>query len=288
MSVRRAWWLCAALALAACEESAVDELDGGMIAPLDARVVAPDASDPPSCGTWIGRDPIRALFVGNSQIAFWDLPRLVSSLSESAPDACPRIEGEGYELGGANLRDLWEQPLLDGRRLPETITDGDYDVIVITESIDLAESLPGFPGLFEDYATRIVELSREVGATPILYATPYVERPDRSGFHAQADPQIALGDGLDVRVAAGGLAWLRVWEELPEIDLYFEDRQHPGFRGSYVSGLVLYAAITGASPIGLTRDPMTRCETVCDDIDESEADVFQRAAWAQHLDTIGP
>ncbi|MDQ3035092.1 MAG: hypothetical protein M3Y87_21985 [Myxococcota bacterium] len=245
---------------------------------------AADASLPERCGTWTGDAPIRVLFVGNSQIDFWDMSRLVSSLSESARAECPRIEGERYTLGGANLRNLWEEPHADGRRLPETIASGEYDVIVITESIDLAEFVPApFPAQFVEDATRIIEAARAAGAVPVLYATPYIERPDQSGFHAQADPQLALGEELDVEVAAGGLAWLRVWEELPELDLYFEDRQHPGFKGSYISALVLYAAITGASPVGLTSMPMTSCEGgVCAPISPAEAEVFQRAAWAQH------
>lgn len=251
-----------------------------------AAVPLSDASQPPSCGTWTGDTPIRVLFVGNSQIDFWDMSRLVSSLSESARPECPRIEGERYTLGGANLRSLWEEPHADGRRLPDVIASGEYDVIVITESIDLAELVPApFPAQFVEDATRIIEAARAAGAVPVLYATPYVERPDGdvSGFHAQADPQLSLGDELDVAVAAGGLAWLRVWEELPDVDLFFTDRQHPGFKGSYISALVLYATITGASPIGLTTMPETSCEGgECAPISDAEAEVFQRAAWEQH------
>jgi hypothetical protein len=269
--------------LAACDAGRHSS-DAGAL-PDGAGGERADGEIPAQCGTWTGAEPIRVLFVGNSQIDFWDMSRMVSSLAESARPECPRIVGERYTLGGANLRDLWEQPHADGRTLPETIASGGYDVIVITESIDLAEFVPApFPALFVDYATRMIEATRAAGAVPILYATPYVERPERSGFHAQADPQLELGAAMDVRVAAGGLAWLRVWDELPEVDLFYRDRQHPGFAGSYVSGLVLYAAITGASPIGLTRAPETSCEDgVCAAISEAEADVFQRAAWAQHL-----
>ena len=289
-------WVCAL----GCDGSLVQtSLDGGTLleagplpsdagdetpdarasSPLDANT-AGDSDRPTGCGSALAA-PIRALFIGNSQIDFWNMARLVSSLSESAGATCPRIMGERYTLGGANLRDLWEQPLPDGRRLPTTIGSGDYDVVVITESIDLAEFVPApFPAQFVDYATRIIEASRAAGATPILYASPYVERVDRRGFHAQADPQIELGRALGVAVATGGLAWLRVWEELPTVDLYFRDRQHPGWKGSYISALVIYSTITGASPIGLSRMPVSQCEDgFCPPISELEADIFQRAAW---------
>jgi hypothetical protein len=249
--------------------------------PLDAGAIA-DSGQATGCGSTLAT-PIRTLFIGNSQIDFWNMARLVSSLSESANANCPRIMGERYTLGGANLRDLWEQSLPDGRRLPTTIAGGNYDVIVITESIDLAEFVPApFPAQFVDYATRIIEASRAAGATPILYASPYIERADRRGFHGQADPQIELGRELGVTVATGGLAWLRVWEELPTVDLYYRDRQHPGWKGSYISALVIYSAITGATPIGLTRMPVSQCEDgFCPPISEIEADVFQRAAWEE-------
>lgn len=267
--------------------------DSGIDAPIvprdagtDARPSPIDASPGP-CGTWTGRRPIRTLFVGNSQIDFWDLAQLVSDLSASAPPDCPRIVGERFTSGGANLQELWEGTDSRGRHLSEVIALGAYDAVVIAESIDLVELRPPFPALFVEYASRIIDATRAAGGVPFLYATPYVERPDTTGFFVMADDQLALGAALGVRVAAGGLAWLRVWSERPGIDLYYVDRQHPGYRGSYVSASVIYATITGASPVGLTNTPTTTAcaPEPCPYIPPDEADVFQRAAWAEHLAT---
>jgi hypothetical protein len=231
--------------------------------------------------------PIRALYVGNSQIDFWDLPRMVESLSESAPAECARVEGDRFTVGGANLMGIWEEARVDGLTLAETIAQGEYDVVVIAESIDLVEFVPPYPDQFVAYATRIAEAARAAGAEPILYATPYVERPDREGFHQMAAPQLALGRRLGIRVAAGGLAWLRVWEVDPARDLFWQDRAHPGYEGSVVSSLVLWATIVGGNPIGLTPMPASQCETPCPAITEADAAMLQSAALEEARATGG-
>ncbi|MGE0786667.1 MAG: hypothetical protein AB7S26_13430 [Sandaracinaceae bacterium] len=244
-----------------------------------------DAGASPTCDA--SASTIRAIFIGNSQVAFWDLPQLVGRLSASAPAGCARVEGTAFTRGGANLGALLTDGAEDGRRLEAELSSGRYDAVVIAESIDLAE-IPGFEAQFRRDATAIVELARAHGLRALLYASPYVERPDRSGFHAMADPQLALGGELGVPVAAGGLAWLRVWDEEPSMDLYYRDRAHPGYRGSYVSALVILAALTGASPIGLSAEHGIFCfdeRTTCPAFAPGEAELFQRAALAQHLAT---
>lgn len=245
----------------------------------DAAVeIAPDAPVAMGglCEGASGRT-LDVLFVGNSQIDFWNMAQLVSSLSESAPASCPRIVGRKHTMGGANLRDLWDRGGLEAE-----IATGDHDVIVITESIDLADLRPEFPALFLDYGTRAVEASRAAGSRPIFYATGYIERADRFGFAEMAEPQIELGAELGVEVATGGLAWLRAWDADPTLDLYHSDRGHPGFVGSYLSALVIWATVMGASPIGLTNTPVTDCtDGPCTPISESLAAELQRHADAE-------
>lgn len=267
-----------------CCDSGEPGSDAGSDAGSDPGSDAGSAPSP--ChGQPTDRD-IRALFVGNSQIEFWDMPQLVASLSESAPANCARITSERFTMGGANLRDLWEGTDDRGRRLIEVLSTGDYDVVVLAESIDLVEMRPPYPEQFRTVATEVAAAVSEAGALPVFYATPYIETADHLGFHEMADPQIALGGELGVPVAAGGLAWLRVWAEQPSEDLYYLDRAHPGFHGSYVSALVIWAAITGGNPIGLTTMPSTTCDDGgCTPISAEQGDLYQRAARAEHLAT---
>jgi hypothetical protein len=240
-----------------------------------------EAAPPGACTGPAGRT-IRTLIVGNSQIYFFDLPKILSDLSASAPPACPRIAAEGFTRGGQNLMRLWEGGDSEGRDLATTLRSGAYDVVVIAESIDLLE-LPHPYEQFVNYATTIIDAARAAGSRPILYATPYVDKPGHFGFVEMAEPQLALGAAESVAVATGGLAWLRVWAELPSVFLHHVDHSHPGPKGSVISAMVIYAVITGASPIGLTNDPPIACyRGMCPDspvVTPEEAEVFQRAAW---------
>lgn len=225
---------------------------------------------------------LRTLVVGNSQIYFWNLPKILSDVSASAPAACPRIDAEGFTQGGQNLHHLWTHGDSLGRNLPAHIRDGRYDVIVIAESIDLVEPAKA-RGEFETYASAIIDAARAAGSQPVLYATPYPDQPERSAFVGMAVPQLALGHERSVPVAAGGLAWLRVWQVLPEIDLHHPDHAHPGFNGSYVSALVIYAVVTKATPVGLTGSPPIECYrgACAKPMTAHEVSVFQQAAWRE-------
>ena len=84
-----------------------------------------------------------------------------------------------------------------------------------------------------------------------------------------------------ISIATGGLAWLRVWEALPSLFLHHTDYAHPGYKGSMISALEIYAVITKASPIGL-RPARTKCgDEPCATVTEEELRVFETAAWAE-------
>lgn len=230
---------------------------------------------------------LRTLVVGNSQIYFFDLPKILSELSESARPSCPRIVAEGFTKGGQNLMRLWNGGDSQGRMLEDVLRGGSYDVVVIAECIDLVE-LPPPKSQFTTYAMKMIEAARAASARPVLYATPYVHKGDGAGFVEMAAPQIELGRAAHVTVAAGGLAWLRVWKELPSLWLHHIDRSHPGPNGSLVSAMVLYAAITGASPVGLPAPEIDCYRGMCPAepvADSFELEIFQHAAWQEALAT---
>ncbi len=244
-----------------------------------------------ACAGPAGRT-LRTLIVGNSQIYFFDLPKILSDISRTGPEACPRIAAEGFTRGGQNLKALWEGGDALGRDLATVLRDGRYDVVVISECIDLVE-LPPPKEQFVTYASLIIDAVRATGARPVLYASPYPSQPDHFGFVEMAVPQVELGRAKAVTVAAAGLAWLRVWKELPSIDLHHVDHAHPGPNGSLISAMVLYAAITGATPIGLTTSPPIDCyRGMCPPsplVTPEEGAIFQRAAWEEAMATaLGP
>jgi hypothetical protein len=226
-----------------------------------------------------GGPPKRVLFVGNSQIGFNNLPLVVSSLSESAPANCPRILSGFVSDGGANLRGLWRSGAIAA-----ALQSGAYDTIVLAESLDLIYPQdPGYPTDFYTYGALIINQAKSMGVRPILYATPSV-RMDRptSDYAAMATHNGVLASTTGATLAATGLAWLRAWEQVPTLNLHDVDGAHPGYVGAVLSGYVLYAAITGASPVGLTANPAAECDGPCPVITGSLASVLQPLAWQQY------
>src|SRR5215470_15788899 len=89
MKVQRPGYLCPVLALMVA-------LTGGSV----ARSQEP--------GKAKARDH-DVLFIGNSQIFYNDLPRMVEALAESAPADRPRIRADCFVAGGASLEGLWNK-----------------------------------------------------------------------------------------------------------------------------------------------------------------------------------
>ncbi len=69
--------------------------------------------------------PVKVLFIGNSYTATHDLPGMLLALSE-AVQAKPPLIVESYTVGGAKLKDHWD----DGVAL-EKIKADDWDLVVL-------------------------------------------------------------------------------------------------------------------------------------------------------------
>jgi hypothetical protein len=227
----------------------------------------------------------RVLFVGNSQLEVFDVPRIVASLAASAPANCPRIEATTIAIGGANLRDLW-----NAGRVEPAIRSRAYDTVVIAESIDLIDpSTASYVPAFWTVARTMIDVARASGATPILYATPStLSSYTGTEFNGMATFNGAMARASGVAVAQGGLAWERVWNESPGTRLHGADNSHANYAGAVLSSLVIYSTILNASPIGLTANPAASCTPSCPVIPEDQAAMFQRLAWQEYMASSRP
>ena len=223
---------------------------------------------------------MNVLFIGNSQVRVCNLPRMLETLSASAPSDRPRIDSSAVAQGGRTLRLHWEAG--DGPGTARTImAEGHCDWVIIQEiyRADRDE--------FETYASRFADAARAARARPLLFATAHVTEHYRPGtrfpdaFYALNDMQIALGQRLDIPVAAAGYAWLRYLGYNPMqsdlFDLYGADRGHPGIKGTYIYACLLYAILTARSPLGLTH-ALDGYDTV---LGADQATRMQRAAWEE-------
>lgn len=225
---------------------------------------------------------MRILFIGNSQMRYCNVPALVRELAESAPEEAPRLVCSEVVSGGKTLQLHWDAG--DGPGTPRgTIAEGNWDRVVVQEIYSAPREQ------FEAYAGRFQEAIHAAGSTTVLFATASV-----TGHYSQQysypestrglnEMQLAYGRRRGVQVAAAGLAWIRYLGPSPSeaqvLDLYAQDRGHPGPKGSYIYACLLYAALTGCTPVGLSP----RVNDLV--LDSDEAAGMQRAAWEEYRAT---
>ncbi|MFA5265141.1 MAG: hypothetical protein WC378_15065 [Opitutaceae bacterium] len=236
-------------------------------------------------GSLFATNPLKVLFLGNSQMFYYDLPKMVKILADSAPAERSRIEvGEGL-LGGASLKILWDK---EGPGSPRAmIATGKWDYVVIQEVYCPRQEE------FETYAAKFDELIRNFQSRTVLFATASVSEFYQegttypNGFVALNDRQLAFGKKHGILVALAGYAWMKYLGPNPSVaqrlDLYDKDKGHPGSKGTYLYACLLYAVLTGNNPEGLTNEfPSIHGGLV---IPKAEAAKMQTAAWTQYLET---
>lgn len=224
---------------------------------------------------------LKVLFIGNSQMMRCKLPTMISAMADSAPTDFPRLEIGQDLTGGALLKTRWVPAVCD------LIATGKWTYVVIQELYSAKQEN------FEPYALLFDEAIRKAGAKTILFATASVTESYSVSFSYPAstkalnDMQIAFGRKQNIPVAAAGYAWMRYLGDHPSdaqvLDLYDADKGHPGLKGSYIYACLLYAVITGKSPLGLTSmftEDIQR-ETI---ISKDEATKMQQAAWEQYME----
>jgi hypothetical protein len=221
---------------------------------------------------------LQILFVGNSQIYYNDLPRILEALAASAPEDRPRIKADRFVSGGASLERLWNAG--DGKGTARAkIVETKWEFVILQEIYNVK------PEAINKYTPLFHELIQKNGSRTVLLSTASISGMYPKGFEELHDMHIALGKELRVPVAAAGKAWLTYWGDKPteeqRLALYDPDKAHPGKKGSYIYACTLYAILTGHSPVGLTHLlPKQPEETIT----AAEAKRFQEAAWKVHLE----
>ncbi len=245
------------------------------------------------CGAAIGAPPAvpgattKVLFVGNSQMFYYDLPNMIALMAESAPAGAPRIEVGKALVGGATLKKHWDMAMAKGSART-LLAAQRWDYVV------LQEHFAGKDPEFTEYATLFDEEIKKAGAKTILFATASVTESYSSGykypesFRTLNDMQIALGKKRGILVASAGYAWMKYLGDNPteaqRLDLYHADKGHPGGKGSYLYACLLYSVITGRNPEDLLSEFPKARDGVA--IPKEEAVKMQKAAWEQYQESL--
>ena len=186
---------------------------------------------------------IRVLFIGNSYTYVNDLPWLTQQLVESAKET-RTLETEMVVVGGATLKSHWKRGkalrLLKAKR---------WDYVVLQEQSTLPITNP--KEMYK-YASLFDSEIKRVNSQTVFYLT-WAKQNQPETQQILTDSYMNIARELKAKVAAVGIAWQKVQEANPKLNLYNSDESHPSPIGSYVAACVFYTIFFQDSPVGLSR-----------------------------------
>jgi hypothetical protein len=128
---------------------------------------------------------------------------------------------------------------------------------------------PTLKTVFTDYAKKNSAIVRAKGAKPAFFMSwAYADKPEMTAQLAEA--YTIAGNENNALVIPAGLAFARAIGKQPELNLYAPDKRHPSLAGTYLATCVVFASLTGRSPVG---NPYTA------GIDVPTAKFLQTVAW---------
>jgi hypothetical protein len=128
---------------------------------------------------------------------------------------------------------------------------------------------PTLKSVFTEYTKKDSEIVRAKGATPMFFMSwAYADKPEMTAQLAEA--YTVAGNANNALVIPAGLAFARAISKQPELNLYAIDKRHPSAAGTYLASCVVFAALTGRSPVGNSYHA---------NIDPPTAAFLQNVAW---------
>ena len=219
------------------------------------------------------------LTFGNSYTSANGLSSMLEELLRSANSPSNTSD---FTTGGWTIADHWDDVNTSGSAQNLSLASGVWDTVVVQDQ----SQIPGFPRTHSDWlaskngsinlADRIdsegsammlmMTWGRRNGdaSNPTLYPN-YTVMQDRleEGYIDYRD-NISLSTSAEIYIAPVGLAFKHIHDSIVASGgnplsptstfhgLYVTDGSHPSTSGSYLTACVLFAALTGDSPVGLT------------------------------------
>jgi len=108
---------------------------------------------------------------------------------------------------------------------------------------------------FENFCRKFVAAARDADATPLLHQTwAYGRLPDMTDEDIRRAHR-NISEELGVEIADVGGARARVAQEMPHLNLWATDMEHPSEVGAYLAALVLYRALFQEPTLGIAHRP---------------------------------
>lgn len=206
--------------------------------------------------------PRAVLLIGNSFTYYnGGIDLHLAMLAASASPPVP-LEVESQTTPSQTLRGHFED-----RETARVLVRRNWDVVVLQgASYEPVDS--GARGEFFEFARILDSEIDKIGAQTAFFMTwAWQFRPGMAS--RLRDAYVKQGNESHALVVPVGLAWERVQEERPDIQL-FSDLKHSSLEGTYLAACVFYSALLGRSPEGLSYQA---------GIDDSVARDLQRIAW---------
>lgn len=235
--------------------------------------------------TRLEKAPKTLLLVGNSFMYYNNgIGQYVSQISR---DQGEPINCTMATIGGAGLdwHDVKSYLRPNALRSYSTLNDGSnrlvfheypdgkiFDAVILQDNSQ-GPIHPELSKFFRKYAAIHCKDVRAAGSEPLIMMTwAYADRPEMTEQLANATIDVANANRA--MVVPVGLAFARAQREDPALKLIVADNRHPTPAGTYLEGCVIFATLTGKSPIG------ARCTGVGDArISPKTALFLQNVAW---------
>jgi len=208
---------------------------------------------------------MEVLFLGERLMFFWYWPQTDYQKFSHAADADKYVSVEhifpgGIDVNTENLGTFWENSAVH-----DLLEEG-FDVIVIQEA---QERCYEEKDLFHEDLRKFHEKASSAGSEIVLFMNwPDEDRWEDLDEIVRSYEEIS--SVLDIKVAPVSLAWDKSLASHPELDLFFDNGELSSKYGDYLAMCVVYATITGKSPVGVSYTGF---------LTEEEAATLQEIAW---------
>ena len=246
-----------------------------------ACVSTAQAQTKPAVTTLGPNFPKTEMFIGNSFFYYNNgMPSHVSSLAKADdPDHKGDYAAAMVTIGGSNLQwhdvESYFRPNAIGsfyfdenNNIFPTKREKLYDAAVLMDCSQCPIH-PQLKSVFTEYAKKDADIVRSHGAMPVFFMSwAYADKPEMTAQLAEA--YTVAGNANNALVIPAGLAFARATSKQPELNLYAPDKRHPSLAGTYLATCVVFAALTGRSPVG---------NSYLANIDAPTATFLQNVAW---------